>query len=119
MSPAALLCEQLASARRRGEAFPTAWAPARDAALSTVGEDWDRRQWSEVLAQTSSSWRRAFERQPAPACETALLALLDDGRVLAPDRECVRCGGEIDPALDRRVKYCSPECKRGANGRLR
>jgi len=71
-TPAAVLLDQLAAARRRGEPFERAWPLARDAALATVEAPWESREWSEVLAETSSSWRASYERWPAPSREQAL-----------------------------------------------
>jgi len=119
-NPAAILLEQLVDARGRGEDFAAAWPHACRVALAGVSDD-ESEAWLRAFAGTSGSWRASYERQPAPAHERALLALVDDGRVPLPDRPCAHCGGEIAKDAHHRVRYCSAACRSAANseaGRL-
>ncbi len=83
MTPAAVLLDQLAEARRRGVVFEDAWRDAVAEALDLAPDRWERKQWAVVFEETMPSWRAGFERQPAVETEVAF-AMLEDDRVPVP-----------------------------------
>lgn len=115
-TPAAVMLEQLAAARRAGESFEDAWSVALAAALAVVEQVWERREWRHVLDDMASTWRDAFERRPASRCERSLATVAQDpDREPMPDRECERRGEEIPPDRGPLAVYCSGDCKDATN----
>src|SRR6202035_5407560 len=115
MSPATVVLEQLASARRAGATFDTACPDALASALLAADAD-ERREWAAALAGTADAWRCSWERRPARPPERALLLVADRelGEPL-PERVCAHCGEEIPGNRGRRggpAKYCSDQCRR-------
>jgi hypothetical protein len=78
MSPATVLVEQLAAARRRGESFADAWPDALAAALAAEPTRWERTEWRRVLGGMVETWREAFERVPASRHERALATVAQE-----------------------------------------
>jgi len=115
-TPAAVLCEQLAATRRRGESFADAWPGALVEALAVVPTKSERAVWPDVLGGMMQTWRDAFERVPASRHERALATVAQDpDRVPLPDRECERSGEEIPPDRGPLAIYCGEECKHETN----
>jgi hypothetical protein len=77
MSPARVLAEQLADARRGGQHFSDVWPDAVAAALEAAPNKWERRDWRIALAETVDAWRAAFDRLPASSPEHALTSLAE------------------------------------------
>ena len=114
--PASVLFSKLADARRAGESFEQAWPVALTAALASVPNNTERREWMQVLGGMVQTWLAAFERQPASTNERALSLLADNtDRVPVPDRECEHCHGEVGTDRGPLARYCSDDCKREAN----
>lgn len=115
----AILLQQLAAARREGQAFEQAWPAALAAALQTAETGRERTEWTEALRATLESWREAWERRSPPRRERALRVIAEDPeREAIPDRECGHCGGPIPAGRGRPfapAKFCSDECRRAAN----
>jgi hypothetical protein len=80
VTPASVLAEQLADARRRGEDFTRAWPKAREAALAAANAP-ERRDWSVVFTDQLEVWRGAFERRRAASADVAVVRL--EGEVVA------------------------------------
>ena len=98
VTPPRVLVERLASSRRAGLTFESAWPSALDSALAAASIGSERREWAHVLGEMVVTWRAAWDRRPASGPEHALGGLLDDERVVPiPERECERCHGEIGP----------------------
>jgi hypothetical protein len=114
-SPAAILLEQLAAARQRGEQFAHAWQPALSEALTTAAPP-EREEWAEILSAMVGTWRRAFDRRPADRLERVLYAVAtaEDRDEPVPDRPCTRCGSEIPEERGPLARYCSEDCRREA-----
>jgi hypothetical protein len=123
MAPAAILLEQLAAARRRGDSFEQAWPDALGAALQAA-DLLERAEWADILGGMSATWRRAFDRQEFGRRARALQAVAEDSdRVplseaeLAEllDRECLHCGAPL-PEGRRGVpaRYCGAKCRQKA-----
>jgi len=71
VTPATVLLERLADARRRGGSFEEAWPDAlRSAVEAASGRE--RREWRAVLEAMVDVWRGAFERRPAKDGERAM-----------------------------------------------
>lgn len=117
VNPAAVLAEQLAVARRRGESFEDAWPDALAAALAVAPVKSEREEWTGVLTGMVDRWRAAFERVPADRRERSLAILASDPErvVPLPDRACERCGEEIPPDRGGLSIYCSGDCKDETN----
>lgn len=117
--PAQVLREQLASARRRGGAFESAWPAALGAALAAVSTPWDRREWSIVFGETVEAWRSAWERRPASRCERALQAVADDPERVpvseTVERVCEHCGVEIPHSAKRSARFCCDRHRKNAH----
>jgi len=62
LTPAVVIADRLAAARRGGETFHRAWPHALDAALLSAPDD-ERREWGEILAGMVTVWRFAYERR--------------------------------------------------------
>jgi hypothetical protein len=63
--PAAVLAQQLADARARGERFEQAWPAGLEVALA--GETSREKQaWEAVFGEQVDVWCRAFARRPGP-----------------------------------------------------
>jgi hypothetical protein len=69
VNPAAVLSDQLAAARRRGEGFTSAWPAALETALAA--------------ADHPNVWRAAFERRPASNPERAIGQLAEPAALTA------------------------------------
>jgi len=123
VSAAEILVVQLAGARRKGAGFADAWPDALAAALASVRDARECREWTTVLAEMVETWRAAFERRPAARRERALRAVADD-----PDREplddadgepcgrrCEHCDAAIPDDRDPRTIYCSDRCRKNAH----
>jgi hypothetical protein len=124
----AVLLDQLAAARRRGERFSEAWPAALDAALVVAPNDWERREWAAVLTEMVLEWRSAWERRPASRAQLALATVgADPDRhvpITAEDvppahRECEGCGGVISETRPLDVRYCSRACGQTTSRRRR
>ena len=115
-APAMVLVTQLADARRQGESFADAWPDALTEALACVGSSSERREWRDVLAGMTSTWRAAWERRPASAPEHAVVALAADPERTEPasGRECERCFADIPPDRGARAIYCTEACSYAA-----
>jgi hypothetical protein len=70
-APLVKLRERLEWARRQGEDFGTAWAPAVAVALEGLTSD-ERRGWWRALQRTREAWERCYERRPADEVDSAL-----------------------------------------------
>jgi hypothetical protein len=116
MSPAAILTERLADARRNGESYAQAWPDALSAALAPVPTNDERGEWADVLGSMVLTWRSAFERRPAASRpEAALAVLLEEDRVPLPDHPCEHCGEEIPaPRLKKQSAFCGETCRAAA-----
>jgi len=62
LTPAVVIADRLATARRGGETFHRAWPDALEEALATAPDD-ERREWGEVCVEMVSTWRAAYERR--------------------------------------------------------
>jgi len=84
MIPPAVLAQQLAEARRRGELFEQAFPVALAAALA--GEPGrEQRAWEAVLMDHADVWRGAYERHgPADRSGLALRRLEEPDAVPLP-----------------------------------
>jgi hypothetical protein len=82
-SPATVLLDQLADARRVGQAFDDAWPGAVQNALATAQDAPSRREWTTVLGELTEAWRAAFERRPASEPESAISFVALDGEPVA------------------------------------
>lgn len=115
VTPAAILGERLAAARRAGLRFDDAWPAALAEAVNTAS--WEREQWREAFSGTVETWRAAWERRTATRPERALLALVTPGGARLPERACAHCQREIPPERGKRGArplYCSYRCARRA-----
>jgi hypothetical protein len=112
--PPAVLAARLLDARRAGASFCDAWPSALAAALENL-QAGERLSWSAVLGGMVSTWRSAFEREPASEPEAAMALITCDDRVPIPEHPCSRCGEEI-PAdrLRRHARFCSEPCRKAA-----
>jgi len=72
MTPATVLLERLADARRAGRTFPEAWPDALAAGVAVAADPRERREWAKVLGEMVTTWRAAFERQVPSEPELAL-----------------------------------------------
>jgi hypothetical protein len=80
MTPASVLREQLATARREGLDFDAAWPAALAVALAAMPQSRVRSEWARALADIAPVWRRAFERRPATGSEAAMVLLAQTRR---------------------------------------
>lgn len=82
MTPAQLLGQHLADARRHGECFADAWPAAVEVAL-----DGQRRgelsAWRAALDETGYAWEAGWDRREATAAQRALLTVAEDLAVAA------------------------------------
>lgn len=119
MTPAAVLLNRLAAARRAGQSFDAAFEAALLAAL-TVAPGPEVEDWRLALAETAEEWRAGWERRPLTRAELALRAVADPtDREPVPERPCARsrCRREIPDDRGRvrggqRVRFCSDRCRR-------
>jgi hypothetical protein len=67
-----VLRRELARRRREGEAFASAWRPAKDLALRLATSQRDRESWNSVLEDCKLAFADAFARsgRTFPALET-------------------------------------------------
>lgn len=80
MTPAQLLGQHLADARRRGEAFDAAWPAATVAALiGSAGGVREGALWRHALTETRGAWEDAWDRREATGPQAALLAVGEAG----------------------------------------
>jgi hypothetical protein len=116
VTPARILAERLADARREGATFARAWPTALSAALAAVEDKSERARWQDVCSELVDVWRSAFAREaPDVPAQAAFTRLADPERcVPVPERECRHCGGEIPAALGRKAVFCGDECVRAA-----
>jgi hypothetical protein len=105
VSPAAILADLLAAARREGASFTEAWPAALAQALDGTCEP---RDWLQVLDGMRETWRAAFAR--AARQSTAPLYELGGGGEWI-ERPCAMCGGEIPRDAGRGRIYCSRDCR--------
>lgn len=75
-APAVALRVELVDARRSGLSFTDAWPSAMAAALA-VSADREADDWRDVLLETHSAWRAAFEHTDAMAGHGALAILAE------------------------------------------
>jgi hypothetical protein len=109
VTPATVLREHLAAARRAGSAFEGVFTDSLAAALE-VADPGQREDWHEVLDAMTPTSRAAFDRRPVGHDMTALI---DASRAPAPDRPFRQCGGQVP--MDRGKPgapaiYCSTDC---------
>jgi hypothetical protein len=113
--PPAVLAARLLDARRVGASFCDAWPVALASALAVTYTRAERLSWSAVLGGMVSTWRSAFEREPASEPEAAMALITYDDRVPIPEHPCSRCGEEIKPdRLRRHARFCSEPCRKAA-----
>jgi hypothetical protein len=106
MTPAVILADSLAAARREGASFTDVWPVALADALQVTREP---AEWRDVLDGMAATWRAAFEREGATV--PAPLYVLGEGRGEAvPERPCGGCGQEIPPGKAPGAIYCSRAC---------
>lgn len=65
VSPARVLGEHLAAARRNGATFDDAWPAAITHAIAHSARSDDTTDWKAVLEATRSAWSSAWDRAPA------------------------------------------------------
>lgn len=113
MSPAGVLREALAGARREGASFEAAWSTALESALAAAPDRAERDAWRAALAGMVGVWRRAFEGTPATAGEQAAAMLADrEPGLELPHRPCAYCGEPLSSERDRRARFCGEHCRR-------
>jgi hypothetical protein len=114
--PPAVLVARLASARREGVTFASAWPNALDDALAAAPTSTARIGWAVVLGGLVNTFRSAYLREPvASHAEGTLAMLIDESRVPLPEHPCDRCGEEIPTKRVRRhARWCSYTCRRAA-----
>lgn len=110
MSPAAILADLLAAARREGASFTESWPAALAEALDGTCEP---RDWLQVLDGMAPVWRAAFEREGV-AAPAPLYVLGEDRGVPIPERSCAHCGTEIPADAPACRTYCSRTCSYAA-----
>jgi hypothetical protein len=106
VSPAAILADLLAAARREGASFAEAWPAALAQALDGTCEP---RDWRDALDGMRETWRAAFARG-TPQSSVPLYEL-GEGRGAWIERQCEGCGGEIPRSVGRGARYCSRDCR--------
>ena len=113
VNPAVTVREVLEAARRAGVPFPAAWHTA-------INEITDKK-WAEALAQTSNTWRRAYQLEPPTDRDRAIdqLSRRLTGELADLDAamRCPVCD-EVVVRDGRGAKvYCSTRCSKIAFGR--
>jgi hypothetical protein len=113
--PAVELAEFLVRARAEGKDWWDAWLAG--VSVATHGRR-DGEMWREVFSETSSTWKAAYELEPATSRDRAA-ALLADAALgdvqTVPDRACAFCGGDMDAAgRAPNAIYCSQTCNMDA-----
>jgi hypothetical protein len=117
VTPAVRLAQDLADARRRGEAFEVAWPVATARAVHGQRAD-EGAAWSTAFTATAAAWSAAWHREAATRPQRALLAVAQDPeRVAMPEHgECARCAAALPPPRHGQAqKWCSAACRRAAS----
>lgn len=93
-APHAQLCQLATEAIRRGEDFEVFWQRAvrpgeplvrmkhpnpPASAVRWPTDYYEADAWYEAITGSKDGWRRAYEREPAPSCEAALVFLANEG----------------------------------------
>jgi hypothetical protein len=116
MLPPVRVREVLEASRRAGVPFGDAWHRVLD---SVEGD-----RWRGALAETASTWPRAYTLEPLTAGDLALdlvsRGLANELADLDAPARCPECGGVVPASRSRRERvYCSRACSRVVTDRHR
>lgn len=117
-SPAVVLRDKLAAARRDGRGFDHAWHDALPHATQAAIDRTERFRWSEAFESTRDAWRAAYLREEPTALEQAVALVGCDREAFAVDRRsCGYCARPLAPDAHHLARYCDLVCQRAMHGR--